>query len=156
GTGVNPETLARKRAVVAGAVARIAGVQDARAVLAEVGGREIAALAGATLGAAAAGRPVVTDGFIATAGVLAAVRLCPTARDYVFASHLSAEAGHAVQLDALGLRPVLQLGLRLGEGTGAVLALPTIDAAASMLRDMATLDEALAVARTERTREAVP
>lgn len=144
GTGIGAAALDTKRAIVRAAVARLQGEQDARAVLAAVGGLEIAAIAGATVGAAACSVPVVTDGFIATAGVLAAVRLCPAARDYVFASHRSAEPGHAVQLAALRLAPMLHLGLRLGEGTGAALALPILDAAASLLREMASLEEVLA------------
>jgi nicotinate-nucleotide--dimethylbenzimidazole phosphoribosyltransferase len=148
GTGIDAAVLARKRDIVARAVRRLGGERDPRAVLAEVGGLEIAALAGAAVGAAASARPVVTDGFIATAGVLAAARMCPAVADYVFASHLSSEPGHAVQLAALGLHPVLHLRLRLGEGTGAVLALPVIDAAGAVLREMATLEQALAASRS--------
>lgn len=139
GTGIDEARMLVKREIVARAAARLGGRRDPRFVLAQVGGLEIAAIAGATLGAAAAGIPVVADGFIVTAGILAAIRLCPPAGDYVFASHRSAEPGHDIQLAALGLRPVLHMDLRLGEGTGAALALPIIDAAGAVLREMASL-----------------
>ena len=160
GTGIDDAHLLAKRAIVAAAVARLRGSADGVArhdafrVLAEVGGLEIAAIAGATLGAAAAGVPVVTDGFIVTAGVLAAVRLCPAALDYVFASHRSAEPGHDVQLAALDLRPLLDLRMRLGEGTGAALALPILDAAGAILREMAPIPDQAALLRPATSRHA--
>jgi nicotinate-nucleotide--dimethylbenzimidazole phosphoribosyltransferase len=93
---------------------------------------------------------VLTDGFIATAAVLAAARIAPDALDYVIASHRSVERGHSVQLASLGLDPLLDLELRLGEGTGAALALPIVEAAGAMLREMATFDRAGVSRRTER------
>ena len=142
GTGLDRERLGRKLRLVEQAVTRVAGCPDPLHVLAEVGGLEIAGLAGVTLAAAAAGRPVVTDGFIATAAALAAGELCPTIRDYLFASHCSTEPGHRIQLSHLGLQPLFDLGLRLGEGTGAALALPWLEAAGALLREMATFSAA--------------
>jgi nicotinate-nucleotide--dimethylbenzimidazole phosphoribosyltransferase len=111
-------------------------------VLAKVGGLEIAGLVGGALGAAARRIPVVVDGFIAGAAALVAAELCPRARDYFIAAHVSTEAGHRAILERLGQRPLLDLGLRLGEGSGAALALPLIDAAARLLDEMATFGEA--------------
>ncbi len=143
GTGVTPAGLARKIAVVQ----RALHVNDPDPaspldVLAKVGGFEIGVLAGVALGAAAARRPVVLDGFISGAAALIACGLCPQAREYMIASHRSAERGHRVQLRRLGLRPLLDLGLRLGEGTGAVLSMGLIEAAARCLEEMATFQEA--------------
>ncbi|MBI5811515.1 MAG: nicotinate-nucleotide--dimethylbenzimidazole phosphoribosyltransferase [Meiothermus silvanus] len=115
---------------------------DPLAVLAELGGLEIAAIAGVFLAGAEARLPIVTDGFPVTAGALVAVRLAPQVRGYLFAGHRSAEPGHRRQLEALGLKPVLELGLRLGEGTGAVLSFPILRAAAGVLAGMATFEEA--------------
>ncbi len=102
---------------------------DPLGVLAALGGFELACLAGVVLGCAEERTCVVADGFISGAAALAAVRLCPDARDVLFASHRSVEPGHAVVLDALGLKPVLELDMRLGEGTGAALAMGIMDAA---------------------------
>jgi len=107
-------------------------------VLAKVGGLEIAGMAGAVLGAAAAGIPVVLDGMISTAAALAAARLLPEVSEYLFASHLSAEPAHRFMLEELGLRPLIDAEMRLGEGTGAVLCFPLIDGALSLAREMAT------------------
>lgn len=142
GTGIDAARMARKREVVAGAAARVPATADVVDVLAEVGGLEIAALAGVVLGAARSQMAVLADGFITTAAALAAVRMCGAARGYVVASHLSREPGHAVQLGALGLTPLLDLELRLGEGTGAALALPLLRSAAALLRGMATFSSA--------------
>jgi nicotinate-nucleotide--dimethylbenzimidazole phosphoribosyltransferase len=142
GTGVEGAALARKRRIVAEAVARIPAGTDPVGVLAEVGGLEIAGLVGVVLAAAHAGLPVVTDGFIATAAVLVAARLAPDALGYVIASHRSVERGHALLLETLGLEPLLDLGLRLGEGTGAALALPIMDSAGAVLREMASFSGA--------------
>ncbi len=142
GTGVSGERLAAKRDAVRRALARIRPGADPLGLLAEVGGLEIAGLVGVTLGGARAGRAVLTDGFIATAAALVAVRVCAPARDYLFAAHRSPEPGHAVQLAALDLAPILDLGLRLGEGTGATLAVPILDAAGALLREMATFASA--------------
>jgi nicotinate-nucleotide--dimethylbenzimidazole phosphoribosyltransferase len=146
GTGVDDPTLARKVDVVGRAVARVptrpTTPEAALAALAEVGGLEHAALAGFVLGAAAARVPVLLDGAIAGSAALVAARLCPTALQYALAGHTSVEPGHALALGALGLRPLLGLDLRLGEGTGALLALPLVASAARALRDVATFDSA--------------
>jgi nicotinate-nucleotide--dimethylbenzimidazole phosphoribosyltransferase len=142
GAGQDDSGMARKRAAIAMAAAR----SDATApldVLAEFGGLEIAGMAGAVLGAAAQRRPVIIDGFISSAAALLAVRLCPAARGYCVFAHRSAERGHAIALDALTADPLLDLGLRLGEGTGALLAVPLVRAAARMLTDVASLDDVL-------------
>lgn len=142
GTGLEAAGVAVKRQLAGRAVRRIAGEEDPLVLLAELGGFEIAGLVGVVLGAAGTRVPVVSDGFIATVAALVAVRLNPAAVGYLFAGHRSPEPGHTVLLDALGLEPLLDLELRLGEGTGAVLALPILDAAGALLRDMATFDEA--------------
>lgn len=142
GTGVGPAGVQRKRALVAAALERLPAEPDPLHALVEVGGLEIAALVGAVLGSAIAGRAVVIDGFIAAAAALVAVRLAPPASDYLFASHRSTEPGHSVLLKSLGLRPLLELELRLGEGTGAALVFPILDVATGILRDMATFGSA--------------
>jgi nicotinate-nucleotide--dimethylbenzimidazole phosphoribosyltransferase len=151
GTGLDDAGLERKRRVVQQALDRIAcnGCTHPLDLLAEVGGLEIAALVGAMLAAAAAARPIVLDGFIVCAAALVAVRLAPHARDAMFAAHRSAEPGHAAQLHALGLDPLLDLDLRLGEGTGAALALPVLEAAAGVLREMASFGTAGVSRRTD-------
>jgi nicotinate-nucleotide--dimethylbenzimidazole phosphoribosyltransferase len=152
GTGLDDAGLERKRNVVREAVERASrsGVLRPLDLLADLGGLEIAALVGAILAAAAAARPVVIDGFIATAAALVAVRLAPYARDALFAAHRSAEPGHTTQLHALELEPLLDLDLRLGEGTGAALALPLLEAAASILREMASFASAGVSNRNDR------
>jgi nicotinate-nucleotide--dimethylbenzimidazole phosphoribosyltransferase len=146
GTGVDDPTLARKVAVVERAVSRLsarpATPEQALAALAEVGGLEHAAIAGFVIGAAAARVPVLLDGVIAGSAALVAAALCPTALEYALAGHTSAEPGHALALEALGLRPLLGLDLRLGEGTGALLSLPLVGSAARALQDVATFDSA--------------
>jgi nicotinate-nucleotide--dimethylbenzimidazole phosphoribosyltransferase len=146
GTGVDDDTFERKVAVVARASARVperpATPQAAIAALAEVGGLEHAALVGFLIGAAAHRTPVILDGAIAGAAALVAAALCPAALEYALAGHVSQEAGHALALRHLGLRPLLGLDLRLGEGTGALLALPLVAGAARALRDVATFDAA--------------
>lgn len=143
GTGIDDDTLARKTEIVRSALARHApDPADPVGVLAAVGGLEHAAIAGFVLGASAGRVPVVLDGVIAGAAALVAAALAPAALDACIAGHRSAEPGHAVALSALGLRPLVELELRLGEGTGAVLALPHVQAAAAVLRDMATFDSA--------------
>jgi len=117
-------------------------VAEPLAVLASIGGLEIAALAGFVVGAAAARVPVVVDGVIALAGVLVAAALAPGAVSYCVAGHRSTEPGATAALAHLGLEPLLDLGLRLGEGTGACLALPLLQASARVLREMATFDAA--------------
>ncbi len=144
GTGVDDATLARKVAVVDRALTVHAGALAAgpRATLAAVGGLELAALTGFVVGGAAAGVPVVIDGVIADAALLVAERLVPGVAARCVAGHRSVEPGAAVVLDELGLEPVLDLGLRLGEGTGACLALPVLESAARLLGEMATFDAA--------------
>lgn len=143
GTGVDDAGLRRKTEVVAQALARHRpDPQDALDVLAKVGGFEIGGIAGACLAGASARVPVVVDGFIATAGAALAVRLDPAVAPYLVASHRSAETGHRIALEHLGLQPLLDLDLRLGEGTGAVLAMHLLEAACRILTEMATFDEA--------------
>ena len=143
GTGVSDERYVAKVAVVRDALAlHRPDPTDPIGVLAAVGGFEIGVLAGAMLAAAAARRPVVVDGFITTAAALIACGLAPELRHYLLAAHRSAEAGHTAALDHLALTPLLDLGMRLGEGTGALLALSILDAAARLLDEMATFDEA--------------
>lgn len=140
GAGQDEAGLRRKRE----AIARAAGRTTASAaleVLAEFGGCEIAMMAGAVLGTAAARRPVVIDGFIASAAALVAVRLQPAALDYCIFAHRSAEPGHDLLLQAFPAEPLLDLKLRLGEGTGAVLAAPLLRAAAHLLTDVACLSD---------------
>lgn len=143
GTGVDNEGLSRKTSVVQQALSvNQPDREDAIDVLAKVGGLEIAGMAGLILGAAARNCPVVLDGFISGAAALAASRLCPASLDYILASHVSDEKGHAVLLEVLGLEPMLRLDMRLGEGTGGVLALPLIDSACAVMREMATFASA--------------
>ena len=143
GTGLDDAGVAHKAAVVAESLRVNAGATvDPLEALAAFGGLEIAGLAGVVLGAASAGVCVVADGFISGAAALAAVRMAPAAAGYLFASHRSAEPGHTVVLEALGLEPVLDLDMRLGEGTGAALAIEIIDAACACMSGMATFAEA--------------
>lgn len=143
GTGVGAGTLARKGDVVARAVERHRTVVgDPMAALAAVGGLEIAAMAGALLAAAHRRVPVVLDGFITGAAALAAALLAPELPGYLVASHRSAERGHQLVLERLALRPLLELDLRLGEGSGAVLALPLVASACRLLTEVRTFREA--------------
>ena len=141
GTGIDDATYARKLAAVRTGAARC-DRNDWRACAREVGGFEILGLAGAMLAAAEARIPVVLDGFIVAAAALLAARIAPNVTGYFVAAHRSRERGHAVALEVLGLRPLLDLDLRLGEGSGAALALPLIEAAARMIREMKTFAEA--------------
>ncbi len=143
GTGVGAETLRRKTGVVERALARCRGRNlDTLGKLAAIGGLEIAALAGAILGAASRRTPVVLDGFITGVAALVAKELAPASRGYLVVSHCSAERGHRTVLEQLGFEPLLELELRLGEGSGAALALPLLDAACALLRDVRTFREA--------------
>ncbi len=144
GTGIDDAMLAHKVGVVEQALACHAGaVADGPlATLAALGGLEIAALVGFVVGGAAARVPVVVDGVIADAAALAACALVPGVSDYLVAGHRSAEPGATAALAHLGLEPLLDLGMRLGEGSGACLALPVVEAAARVLREMATFDGA--------------
>jgi nicotinate-nucleotide--dimethylbenzimidazole phosphoribosyltransferase len=141
GTGVDDETYRRKIAVVSAAVDRVRGASWA-AIAAAVGGYEIIGLAGVLLAAAQARVPVVLDGFIVSAAALLARAIAPDSIGYCIAAHRSREPGHAVALRALQLVPLLDLDLRLGEGSGAALALPLCEAAARMVREMKTFAEA--------------
>jgi nicotinate-nucleotide--dimethylbenzimidazole phosphoribosyltransferase len=142
GTGIDDPTLARKVAAVSAALARTPDRDDPIAVLASLGGLEIAALTGFIVGGAAARVPVVVDGVIAGAALLTAAQLVPGAVQFCFAGHRSTEPAARVILDTLGLEPILDLELRLGEGSGACLALPVLEAAARILGEMATFDAA--------------
>jgi nicotinate-nucleotide--dimethylbenzimidazole phosphoribosyltransferase len=143
GAGVAGDALAHKIAVVERALV-VNGASAGRPLeaLARLGGFEIAGLAGVILGAGAERMAVVLDGFIAGAAALVAAAIAPLALGYMFAGHRSAEPGHSAALATLGLEPILDLGLRLGEGTGAVLALPMLDAAARVLAEMASFESA--------------
>jgi nicotinate-nucleotide--dimethylbenzimidazole phosphoribosyltransferase len=143
GTGVDDAGLARKRDIVRrGIEANRPRPEDGLDVLAKVGGFEIGGIAGAILGGAFHRRAVVLDGFISTAGALIAYALCPTVRDYLFAGHCSEEAGHRIMLNHIGLKPILELGMRLGEGTGAALAMGVMDCAVRMFKEVMTFEEA--------------
>lgn len=141
GTGIDDAMLVHKTDVVAGAAGRCAGLGPLEA-LAETGGLEIAALAGFVVGGAAARVPVLLDGVVTVAAALVAESLVPGVKDWCVAGHLSVEPGAAVALEYFGLQPLLNLELRLGEGTGAILALPLVEAAARLLAEMATFDSA--------------
>jgi nicotinate-nucleotide--dimethylbenzimidazole phosphoribosyltransferase len=143
GTGINDQQLVHKIEVLEHAIAlNQPQANDPLDVLAKVGGLEIAGLIGVILVAAAHRIPVVLDGFIASSAALLACAFQSTVRDYLFAGHISVERGHRYILEHLGLRPLLDLGLRLGEGTGAALAIPIIEAALRVQREMATFGEA--------------
>lgn len=142
GAGHDEAGLARKAAVLQRATARSEATEPLQ-VLAEFGGLEIAMMAGAIIGAASAKVPVLVDGFIVSAAALVAIRLVPEAKDYCVFCHRSAEQGHTRLLAALEVEPLLALDLRLGEGTGALLALPLVRAASRLLTDVASLDDVL-------------
>jgi nicotinate-nucleotide--dimethylbenzimidazole phosphoribosyltransferase len=143
GTGLDEAGVAHKTAVVTRMLRRHRPDPDKPfSVLAAVGGFELGVLAGLAVGGAASRAVVLLDGFIVGAGALLAARLAPAATSYFVAAHRSPEPGHRVVLDALGLEPLLDLGLRLGEGTGAALALPLVSAARALLAEMATFEEA--------------
>ena len=142
GTGLDDDGLQRKLEVLQAARRRVPVALSPRQALSEFGGFEIAMMSGAMLGAAEAGRLVLVDGFIASAAALVALRLRGDARAAMVFCHRSAEAGHGALLHALQAEPLLQLNLRLGEGTGAALAWPLVRAAVDMLNDMASFDEA--------------
>jgi nicotinate-nucleotide--dimethylbenzimidazole phosphoribosyltransferase len=142
GTGLDADGVRHKVVVVERALAANAPLGDAVEVLAALGGFELAFLAGLALGAAAERLAVVLDGFIVAAAALVAARIEPRVVDYMIAAHLSPEPGHRLSLDALGLRPLLDLGLRLGEGSGAALALPLLRASLAVLQEMATFESA--------------
>ena len=143
GTGIDDETLQRKiSAVAAGLMINKPDPSDPLDVLTKVGGFEIGGIAGLVLGCAAEGIPVVIDGFISTAGALLASELHPNVRDYIFAGHQSVEIGHRHMLARIGQQPMLDLGLRLGEGTGGALAMTLLEASLQVLREVLTFAEA--------------
>jgi nicotinate-nucleotide--dimethylbenzimidazole phosphoribosyltransferase len=143
GTGVDDDGLARKVAAVRSALtANRVDRRDGRRVLAALGGFEIAFLTGLAIGAAERRMVALLDGFITGAAALAAERIRPGTRSAMVAAHRSPEPGHSLVLDALGLEPLLDLGLRLGEGSGAALALPIVNASLAILEEMATFESA--------------
>ncbi len=155
GTGVDDAQLAHKRAVVAQALALHAPAGDGLAILAQVGGYEIGLLMGLCLGAAARQVAVLVDGYITTAAALLAARQCPAVAPYLIAAHRSTEPGHRIALEQLGLQPLLDLDMRLGEGSGAALAIPLVRAAALILSDMATFADAGVSGRDEEANEGI-
>lgn len=143
GTGISDEALKRKISVIEqGITVNNPMPGDPIDVLAKVGGAEIGGIAGIVLGAAANRIPVVIDGFISTAGALIAYRMEPEVSEYMFAAHNSVEAGHKVMLGKMGLKPILDLDLRLGEGTGSALAMLMIEAGLKIYKEMATFGDA--------------
>jgi nicotinate-nucleotide--dimethylbenzimidazole phosphoribosyltransferase len=141
GTGINPDQLTKKIALVKKGVARVNDKSPLN-ILSELGGFEIAQICGAMLATAQAKKIILVDGFIVTAAALLAVQFNPNARDYMIFAHESEEAGHQLMLKLLNAKPLLHLGLRLGEGTGAALALPLVQSAVSFYNQMATFDSA--------------
>lgn len=143
GTGVDDQGLKRKKsAIQKGIDVNQPNPKDGLDVLAKVGGYEIAGIAGIVLAAAYHKKPVVIDGFISTAGALIAQALCPLAGQYMFAGHCSEEPGHKLMLDHLGLKPILDLGLRLGEGTGGALAMNILEASVKVFKEVLTFEQA--------------
>ena len=143
GTGLDDEQLQHKAGIVEQCL-RVNRVDlgDGVDLLAKLGGFEIGGIAGLILGAAAMRRPVVIDGFISTAGALVAQAVCPVSTEYMIAAHRSVEQGHRIALEKLGKKPLLDMDLRLGEGTGAALAMNLVDAAVRVLTEVATFEEA--------------
>jgi nicotinate-nucleotide--dimethylbenzimidazole phosphoribosyltransferase len=150
GTGIADETLTKKIRVIEDAIrVNNPDPSDPIDVLSKVGGAEIGGIAGLIMGAATRRLPVVVDGFISTAGALIAYCLEPKTKDYMFSAHNSVETGHKAMLDQIGLQPILDLQLRLGEGTGAALALLMIEAGLKIYKEMATFDEAAVSGKSE-------
>ncbi|MBI5552772.1 MAG: nicotinate-nucleotide--dimethylbenzimidazole phosphoribosyltransferase [Desulfobacterales bacterium] len=143
GTGIDDQSLARKKTVIAQGIERNRpDAGDGVELLAKLGGFEIGGIAGLILAGACYRRPVVVDGFISTAGALIAHALCPLVSDYCFAGHQSEEPGHGLMLRHLGLAPILNLGMRLGEGTGGALAMTIMQGAVRMFKEVMTFEEA--------------
>ena len=143
GGGITEESFRKKKAVIRTAIeVNRPGRDDVVGVLSKVGGFDLAAMCGAFLGAAAARRPAVIDGLISAAAALCAVRLCPNVRGYLVPSHASFEIGYRLAMEAMDLRPLFDLGMRLGEGSGCPLAFQVLDAACAIINAMATFDEA--------------
>lgn len=143
GGGITEESFRKKKAVIRTAIeVNRPDRDDVVGILSKVGGFDLAAMCGAFLGAAAARRPAVIDGLISAAAALCAVRLCPNVRGYLVPSHASFEIGYCLAMEAMDLRPLFDLGMRLGEGSGCPLAFQVLDAACAVINDMATFDEA--------------
>ena len=143
GGGITEESFRKKKAVIRTVIeVNRPDRDDVVGVLSKVGGFDLAAMCGAFLGAAAARRPAVIDGLISAAAALCAVRLCPNVRGYLVPSHASFEIGYRLAMEAMDLRPLFDLGMRLGEGSGCPLAFQVLDAACAVTNDMATFDEA--------------
>lgn len=143
GGGITEESFRKKKAAIRTAIeVNRPDRDDVVGVLSKVGGFDLAAMCGAFLGAAAARRPAVIDGLISAAAALCAVRLCPNVRGYLVPSHASFEIGYRLAMEAMDLRPLFDLGMRLGEGSGCPLAFQVLDAACAVINDMATFDEA--------------
>lgn len=143
GGGITEESFRKKKAVIRTAIeVNRPDRDDVVGVLSKVGGLDLAAMCGAFLGAAAARRPAVIDGLISAAAALCAVRLCPNVHGYLVPSHASFEIGYRLAMEAMDLRPLFDLGMRLGEGSGCPLAFQVLDAACAVINDMATFDEA--------------
>ena len=143
GGGITEESFRKKKAVIRTAIeVNRLDRDDVVGVLSKVGGFDLATMCGAFLGAAAARRPAVIDGLISPAAALCAVRLCPNVRGYLVPSHASFEIGYRLAMEAMDLRPLFDLGMRLGEGSGCPLAFQVLDAACAVINDMATFDEA--------------
>ena len=143
GAGLPEDRIRHKIEVIArGIELNAPDPADPLDVLAKVGGLEIGGIAGTILGAAAQRKPVVVDGFISTAGAMIAAKLCPASTPYMILAHRSAEPGHRAMTAMLGREPLLDLGMRLGEGSGAAAAMPLLDQAAAILREMATFQSA--------------
>jgi nicotinate-nucleotide--dimethylbenzimidazole phosphoribosyltransferase len=142
GTGSDAKGITHKAEVIARAVQRVGNTTDAKNILRELGGFEIAMMCGAMLGAASKRCAVLVDGFIATAAAAMAISLNPAVRDYLIFAHTSAEAPHARWLQHLEVKPLLQLDMRLGEGSGAMMAVPLLRASCAILNEMATFASA--------------
>jgi nicotinate-nucleotide--dimethylbenzimidazole phosphoribosyltransferase len=142
GAGLDADGVDRKAEILKRVAARKPGTLDPVAALAAFGGLEIACIAGALIGAASAGAVVLVDGFIASAGAMCALKARPEAADYTVFSHRSKEPGHRAMMQAIGADPLVDLELRLGEGTGALLAFPLLRNACAMLNEMATFESA--------------
>ena len=143
GGGITDESFLKKKQVIKDAIAiNQPDKNDVIDVLAKVGGFDIAAMCGAFIGAAVAHRPVVIDGFISAVAALCACKLCPNVKGYLIPSHASYEIGYKLAMDAMELQPLFLLGMRLGEGSGCPLAFEILDAACSVINDMATFDQA--------------
>lgn len=143
GGGITDESFRKKKQVIRQAIAvNQPDREDVVDVLAKVGGFDVAAMCGAFLGAAASHRPVVIDGFISAVAALCACRLCPNARGYLVPSHASFEIGYKLAMEAMELKPILLLGMRLGEGSGCPIAFQVLEAACAIINDMATFDQA--------------